>query len=1204
MKLKKLIVAGFKSFADRTEFEFDDGVSCIVGPNGCGKSNVVDAIKWVLGEQSAKSLRGSEMLDVIFNGSSARKQSGMAMVTLEFDNSEGILQPTANGQMQPSETVSVTRRLYRSGQSEYLINKNPARLRDIKEMFLDTGMGASAYSIIEQGRVSQFLQASQEERRAFFDEAAGISRYKARRKEALRKLDRVEQNLLRLQDILAEVEKQLRSIKYQAGKARNFQAYSERLRELRSLYFLSRYHSLTGDRRTRQGNLDTAHDALAAINSRIAQLEKAQSAAEIETAELEQTARDLQSRASSLSARITTGRERAQMQTKRVEELTGQVLSNTSRCEELEARIDDCAKDIATREAELESVLKGTDELQAQNDAIREKHAAGELAITKRQADLQDEKNGVTDLLRRTQQLHSDVHAIGLKRQNLHNEQQRISEQVEKLAGALKELLVEQAQHHARKKDIEEVIADSENKLQQVRNSLGELMDTEQSLGKKLSASREQRSVLAGRIHTLEEMHEKMEGIAEATRRVLQARNEGKLPAIQGMLGDFIQTDLQNAMLVEAALAGADQYLLAAHYSQVQTSSDELREILGEGGSVEIVCMDRITAPVFEDISAGIPQSRGCVLDRVQFEAWLTPAMQSLLGHTFIVDTLAEAALAADVAPRGARFVTRAGEVLEADGRIRLGTANRTEGVIARRSQLTELVAQQQRLEAEIDTLQAQCTTTREQRENLDKDVHQLRTAIYEANFERSECDKRLDALAQQITQQKNEEPQLTKNLDEITRQIEAAIQTEHETKEKVAELEKNKLLRDEHIAQLEEQLVAARAQQNELNEARSEVRASLAAAEQKKLALRDSTASLKRQREEMESEQATAKSNIELDRKRKVEAEQEIQTSNEQVEKLTAEQQVLQQEVRDVAESRDGLGEQLGEIRQQLSERRKAAEESNEIVGNLRVRLSELDAHIGDLISRASDEMQMDLAELLKNYEHDDERDWQAVETEMNELRGKIDRLGNVNLDAISEQEELEQRGQYLQGQLDDITDARKQLEELIRKLNDESRQRFVETFTAVRENFQTLFRKLFGGGKADILLTDPDDVLESGIEIVARPPGKELRSISLLSGGEKTMAALAMIFSFFRAKPSPFCLLDEVDAALDEANTERYNALVGEFIADTQFIMISHAKRTMSIANVLYGVTMQERGVSKRISVRFEEADKIDEVLEPVAM
>ncbi|MBN1555767.1 MAG: chromosome segregation protein SMC [Phycisphaerae bacterium] len=1201
MKLKKLILAGFKSFADRTEFDFDDGISCVVGPNGCGKSNIVDAIKWVLGEQSAKSLRGGEMLDVIFNGSSSRNKSSQASVTLVFDNDTGLLQPSINGEIQATETVSVTRRLFRSGQSEYLINQQPARLRDIKDMFLDTGVGTNAYSIIEQGRVSQFLQATQEERRAFFDEAAGISRYKQRKKEALRKLDRVEQNLLRLHDILAEVEKRLRSIKLQAGKARNYQTYSEHLKELRSLFFLARYHTLRGRRKDQEAHINMSADKLAAATGRVGQLEAAQASTEVESGQLDQQARDLQATLAGLHAQITTLQERVEMQTKRVEELNEQILTGSHRCEELEAKIDECAKDHAAGEAELTQVTRRVEELQNACEEQRQAHADGEKAIHELQGRLEEEKTGVMDLLRRTSQLHNDVHTIGLRKQNLSGERDRVSRRADELAESLQALVVEHAQEKTRLRDILEVIEDSQAKLEEVKSSSLSLIDTEKDVNRQLAETREQRSSVTARMHTLREMRQKLEGVAGGAKRVLEAVARGEVTCVHGLLGDFIETDVRHAKLVEAALGGADQRLLAVHSQQVRAEIDKLEECLGPGGAAEVICLDRVNDLHADEATVQCPQAVGRVLDMVRFDAWLEPTMWRLLGHTLLVRNLADAMLANDITPEGYRFVTVNGEVLEPDGRIRLGATNQGAGRIAQRSELSDLQQRLTALERDIERLQKEGADVTARREHIEEQLHNLRTALYEANFEKTESEKNIASLEEKITEQQRQAPLLAVNLKDIEKDIEEAIRTEHETKDKVAQLETNKTRHDAAIESLEAELNRTRERQQELAERRTEMRAQLAAAEQKKVALRESTDRLARQREGMEQELTSARSNIELDRRRRDEAQEQITAARGEVDELYARQQEYQAEAADIEESRRGLTERLAEIRRALTEQRGVVEAIQREQGDHRVKLGEIDAHIGDLINRAADEMGMNLTELYPSYEHDDQRDWQAVEDEINDLRGKIERLGNVNLDAITEQEELEQRHEFLNGQMQDIENAQKQLDDLIRRLNKESRERFVETFTAVRENFQTLFRKLFGGGKADIMLTDPEDVLESGIEIVARPPGKELRSISLLSGGEKTMAALAMIFSFFQAKPSPFCLLDEVDAALDEANNERYNALVKGFVGKTQFIMITHAKRTMSIGNVLYGVTMQEPGVSRQINVRFEEADQLEETLQP---
>jgi len=1203
MKLKKLILLGFKSFANRTVFEFDDGVSCIVGPNGCGKSNVVDAVKWVLGEQSAKSLRGSEMLDVIFSGSATRRPSGSATVTLIFDNGDGILRPgVPSGETTPAE-VSVTRRLYRSGQSEYLINNKAARLRDIREMFMDTGIGVDAYGVIEQGRVAMFLQASHDERRAIFDEAAGISRYKARKRETLRKLERVEQNLLRLNDILAEVDKRLRSIKYQAGKARSYQTYSERLKSLKSLHFLAGYHTLSGQRGDLQQGLDAQIDLLTAVRTCISGLEAAQGAAEVEAADLERTARELQGKIAAVDGKVTACQERADLLTERVGELGDQIVLASRRAEELEAKIDACARQVEDRRQEASRIDRQADKLAQQHEAALEEHAASVTAVAHLQAKLEEEKDGTIDLLRRTAQLHNEIIASRIRGESLRGRKRRLDGRAEQIVSALRDLLTDRAKVQAKQSDVQEVLSASQTRLDEARRVAGQVGDEERRLRADLAAVREDRSGLLSRAETLNEMLGRLEGVPAGTRRVLEAHRQGRLPIIRGMLGEFIETDVRHASMVEAALAAADQLLVVDCCADLMAAADELKGLLGETGAVEVLCLDRLR-PFESDLdTSSCPQVLARVIDYVRFDPRLSPAMWRLLGKTMVVRTLAEAAEAAKLLPGDCRFVTRSGEVLEADGRVRLGSANRAAGVIARRSELAELTARREQMDDYISELEEKCLSARSESERLEQVVQSLRTAIYEANTERVECEGRAAQLSEQIAELQREEPLVADDLKHLAEEIESAVRSEHEARQNAAELERVNAERQEQIARLTERISAARERQEELASRTTDLKVSLAQAEARKQACRQALSDLASHREQMDQDLSAARAQVEQSRRSRTDTEQAIEAARAEVDRLYAEHQTLDREAENAEESLRGLAERLEEIRTQLGEKRKAMEELTEQVNAGKVEMGQAEARIENLIVRANEELGMDLLESVKTYEHDEQRDWDAVEAEIQELRGKIDRLGNINLDAISEQDELERRREFLGGQLADVRAAQEKLNELIRRINRESRELFEKTFAAVRENFHELFRKLFGGGRADVLLLDEDNVLESGIEIVARPPGKELRSLSLLSGGEKTLTALALLFSIFKSRPSPFCLLDEVDAALDEANTERFTKLLQEFVPSSQFVIISHAKRTMSMANVLYGVTMQEAGVSKRISVRFEDAEKkLDRLLEPV--
>jgi chromosome segregation protein len=766
-------------------------------------------------------------------------------------------------------------------------------------------------------------------------------------------------------------------------------------------------------------------------------------------------------------------------------------------------------------------------------------------------------------------------------------------------------MLTEKAEYDAKLIDVKEVIAASTARLEETRANSRRVHDSEQQLRGELSEARERRSAVASRIQTLQEMQDRLEGVASGVRRAVEARRAGKLPCLRGMLGDFLQTDTAHAALVEAALAGADQQLLVDRAADLTCQADALRAALGGSAAVEVLCLDRL-GPLGQDFQpSDCPQARGRVIDHVRFEGVLAPLMWRLLGTTLMVDTLADALSAAGTAPAGFRFVTQAGEVLEADGRIRFGAANRGAGVITRRSELAELHAERAALVERIEGLETQCTSAHNELQHLDELQHGLRTAVYEANTERVECQSRLGQLDEQLESLRREQPVVAKDIEALAEDIDGTIQAEGEARRKAEELEEMNRQRQAQIQQIEQRIAEARASQQEVTNRMTEMKVALAAVDEKKRSAREALDGVVRAAQAMRLDLDKDRAQIDLDRQRKADAQAAIEKAAGEVERLFAEQQQLNIEAAEVEESRAGLQQKLEEIRVQLAEKRKAHAAAQDALGAVKIELGEVDVRVENLIARAGEEMGMDLLELCKGYQHDEQRDWQAVEAEIQDLRTKIEHLGNVNLDAIAEQEELDKRREFLTTQVKDIQESHQQLNELIRKINKESRDMFLETFEAVRQQFQTLFRKLFGGGKADILMLDPENVLECGIEIIARPPGKETRSLSLLSGGEKTMTALSLMFSIFRCRPSPFCLLDEVDAALDEQNTERFTRLVGEFVDTSQFLIISHSKRTMSMSDVLYGVTMQEPGVSKRISVRFEEAGKsADEQLEPAGV
>jgi len=1195
MKLKSLTLTGFKSFAEKTTFDFHDGVTCVVGPNGCGKSNVVDAVKWVLGEQSAKSLRGGEMMDVIFNGTPQRRSAGFAEVVLAFEDATGVLargDPEAKGNI-----TTVGRRLYRTGESEYLINKQVVRLKDVRDMFMDTGIGVGAYSLIEQGKVETFLQASAAERRSVFDEAAGISRYKARKREALRRLERVDQNLLRLTDILGEVQKRLRSIKYQAGKARRYQEHSARLNELRSLFSLAEYHRHKHKRQELQARCDGLTDNIAAVATRIGRLEAARTAAEAEIADLDQTARSLDSRIAEASARASACQQRADMLSSRADELADAIASDTSRCEHLEAKIENNRAETEQHRQRLRDLGQEVEWHLRRKDALAAAHAAGSESLQKLRARLDDEKNGTIDLLRRTAQLHNEINTHSLRQENLHTQRQRLAGRAEQIARSLEDLLARRAALQAKLEDVESVTTESERRLAVSHERSEQLAQTAVQVAKELSEAEQAHSGLLSRRDALEEMQSRFEGVGAGVRQVLTAAKAGRFAFIRGILGEFIEADVSRAHVVEAALAGAEQRLVADRLSDVLDFAEQLKELLADTDGVELICLDQVDGSVKEP---SVPLPEGAIAraaDWVRRDPILAGVVEALLGSTLVVESLSQAFEIADKADARWRFVTLSGEVLEPDGRVRIGSVGPGAGMVWRKSELAELARRLDHSQHQLAAINARIQRVRAEQAHQEQVAGALRTAIYEANTERVEIQTTLEQLTQQIDDLRREAPLLDEEVRQLAEEIQAAVRAERQAKEKAAELEALGTERESEIARLKEAHSAAAKRQEALTSEKTATEVALAEAQQKRAAAEENLRRLERLGEGLAQELTDLREQIDQARQRRDEALSAASEARAEVRSSLEQKAAMTREAEETAESRRSGQQRLEEIREQLTKDRKSHEELSAQANELRIQLGEVEVRIENIISRTADELGMDLLAAYADYTHDDQRDWDAVQAEIGDLRGKIERLGNVNLDAITEQDELIQREKFLADQIQDVRGSQRQLTELIKRINVESRRRFEEAFTAVRANFNELFRKLFGGGKADVLLTNPDDSLESGIEIVARPPGKELRSITLLSGGEKTMTALALLFSFFKARPSPFCFLDEVDAALDEANTERFVRLVQQFLGTSQFVVVSHAKRTIAMANHIYGVTMQEPGVSRQISVRFEEAERLAE-------
>ncbi len=1247
--LRSLELFGFKSFADRTRFDFASGITCVVGPNGSGKSNVVDSIKWILGDQSAKSLRGKEMTDVIFNGSASRKPSGFAEATLRFDNTSRFLGIDA-------DEVLVGRRLYRSGESEYLINKAPSRLKDVRDLLMGTGAGSAAYSIIEQGRVDQLLQASNVNRRAVFEEAAGVSRFKSRKIDAQRKLERVEQNLLRLKDIVDELGGRLHTMRQHAQKASRYRKYSTEMRELRVGYAADEYRELTSEFGSISHNHDGWQSEIDRLKSLSSEIEQQQADLEDRLTQVEDRLQDSQKQTAANREEIAGLRATAGHQKNRQEELAAELQRLQQQQTNLAHRARDIAGELETTETDLQQFAANLTQRQQDLSQREQQLSQSGKALTARLQQLESEREQILESKQRAAVLSGRVAAADARIKSVQTAIKTDEQQIAKLQVAISAAKSELARVEKRFQELDAQKQEFQQQLTGVRQTHGELAARKLDGEMLLNDLRGQHSGGEARLQVLQDLESRQEGVAVGVREILNRARESNFPPwnqIRGSVADLLQVDLEHAALIEVALGSRAQLI-------VLDDADPLLEYLQEAaysiaGRVGFLAI----ALTEEDHAVGPDRSRvdlsempGVVTraDRLVRSATETPGLAAqLLNTTWIVSSLRDALQLSKSHGTGLRFVTLQGELLESDGTIFAGSLQSDSTVVSRRSELRRLKNELARLTRRIDesaqshqqTL-AELQSSDEALKLAEQQLEQCQDALSEqkssVRSHEMECERlgrELEAAQQSAAERieeyenaRNERAEAASELEHVEEQLKSAEQTLRTGESQLKQLEDDLVLRRDQLgaeklelAKQEERMQNLQNTRSRLGEEqtqrdahREEAERRLAAVRLKrdrlKLQFLNTTAAVSEQllvQEQLTAEltrRESERNQVRDIRSRLAAEELKHRHALREVEERAHEQEMLR---RDLKHKLSNLEERLQEefgvslvqvaeqgasairmyLEQSASEQRaqESANRADDHHEDAETSESPEPAADPDDVSSATvvplDEVPPDvIAEIRK-----------AIEERIATLRRKLKSIGSVSSDSLQELEELESRFTKLDGQLRDLTEAKNSLEEIIRRINSESRRMFKETFEEIRKHFQELFRKLFGGGNGDIILEDAEDILECGIDIVARPPGKELRSISLLSGGEKTLTAVALLFALFQSRPSPFCILDEVDAALDEANIERYVGVIEEFQNTTQFIVITHAKRTMVGADVLYGVTMEESGISKRMSVRFED-------------
>ncbi len=1179
MFLKKLILQGFKSFAERTEFEFGPGMTGIVGPNGCGKSNVLDATRWVLGEQSARSLRGAKMLDVIFNGSRSRKAMNFAEVELIFDNATRFL-------ASDTPEVSVARTLYRSGESEYRLNGNACRLKDVRDLLLDTGVGVDAYSIIEQGRVDMMLQANPTQRRELFEEAAGVSRYKVRRAEAQRKLERTQNNVLRLNDLLEELERQLRSVKLAAGKARRWQELDRRWRELRCSFALAEYHALAGSVAEHAARLRDLSALAAAQRAAVAAWERAEAAIRNEERAADERVREAEERGADLRREQESLRERIVAEQRRAEELADQI----GRLRRQAAQSDGEAIELERRLADSEQALADLSD-RAQRDAerlglLRQEHLGAEQRTAHSRGAIESIRRQAFDAARSASLIQNELQMIA-------QQQQRGEAQLQQIEARRAQWASEHEQRAADREKALGELAGREREASELTERVREIeseaatIDAElEGLSQEVGRYKEQRGALLSRLGVLEELEARQEGVEQGARWLLAWRDEGAA-GVLGLVADLLSLDDPRVALLESALAQVEGRVVVADSHAFLA---ELRRREAAPAALDVLALDRVPAARGMRRYADAPGVLACAADWVRCDEAYRPLAEALLGRVYLVNDLERALALAEQAEPDCRFVTPEGWTVAPGGRLSLGGARGDRGLISRKAHIRQVRADLDEVETALERAHRAHAALEQQR----SDVRLRRGGLLDrvAGVQRSHGEARsvLARLEEAVSRLERE----SRLLDG---ERAAALRSLSELGVRAGELSEQQRRAEESAREFEARMEELSVELGRLEQVVGELARSLTAAEVDVGRTEERRVACERNVRELRVQ-------LEGLRARRIESEQAAEGAQlrreQSADELRQYESLLERRVAESREHESVIAELRGRstmIRRRASASASAGrcasaelEQCERAVSAREMGRREAAVRCESLESRVRDELGLELAELHRTYVHADQ-DWEAIRAEIDEAREKIARLGNVNLDSIRELEELTPRHETLAAQKADLVTSIGRLEALIQELDEESRARFAATFEQIRGHFVELFRKLFGGGKADVLLEDPTRPLESGIEIIARPPGKEPQSISLLSGGERTMTAVALLFAVFRSKPSPFAILDEVDAALDEANIDRFNRMLMEFVVESQFIVITHNKRTMHHADVLYGVTMQEPGVSKRVSVRFED-------------
>lgn len=1195
MRLKRLELLGFKSFADNTVFEFgNDTLTGIVGPNGCGKSNVVDAIRWILGEQRPTSMRGKEMIDVIFKGCASRPAMGVAEGTIVLDNSRGTIETHG-------AEISVTRRVFKSGEGEYMIDGSKVRLKDVKEMLFDTGLGSRGYSVLEQGRIDAVLSANAIDRRRIFEEAAGVSRYRQRKHETELRLARVQQDLARLDDVTGELRSRVRSLKIQAGKAERYLEARVEWEGLKTRLVKHQLHRFAGDFEACLAEIETLEGALGekrtqreSLEASIQELEQERGTVVEElhgvtedVSRLEGDVRALDERRNQLLARVSSWEHIAGEEAQRVEELSEQLTERSSELNVLEQQK-------AALENEVQSVRTEAEQRSAERaqwsevyNEFRQRSEAQNELLLKSLNERTAAENTVRHLeeaqgpaAERTERVAARLEEAREQLQAVEGEEERATLD---LGRAEDELLRAETEH-----------GQSQEQLSTARGHLEEREGERNRLDLELTRR-------TSHIESLLDRDRELADLGEGARAVLEAIEAGQGPCssdrLSGLLADHLSIGTEYARALDAVLGGRSQALVMNDDGSVRQVAQWLNEKSGgqaaltfRGGLGVFGEVEFETPPGFEE------RVVGPLRDQVRCESDFARIADVLCSGVLLVRDIETAFDLLRTNP-SLRCVTPAGELVDGAGLV-AGERTLAQGAIGRRSSAAELQAEIQELEASRDRVAAEIEAAQAAQIELQARVDLAETALEGARQQVGQSKGNLGTAKARALDLGSQADGLQREHEGVVAEAALLVAELARVREQFAK--HTEIYEREHslLQEMELRGTELERQREELNHAEGQSRVELTRIEEQIDGLSSRIRDLKRGIDSSTSEVQRAQRLSE-------EADDNAKTGAEESEQLAVKSAEIAKEREEVSGKMAELRQRTGQADQELDRVRReqdaltrGLEGEATTLSDLRLEEQRIALARDEVSRRAVEELELELEGLLESFEPEEELAEKSaidgLDRQVRDLKSKLDRMGPVNTEALSELEEVGGRLEFLDTQVTDLNQSRKVLNETLKKIEEESEKLFIKTFDEVRTNFQRLFRQLFGGGKADVKLAEGEPVLEAGVEITARPPGREMLPIGLLSGGQRTMTALALLFAVFEARPSPFCVLDEVDAALDDANIQRFLLMLDNFRKSTQFIVVTHNKGSMARCESLYGVTMQTKGVSRQVSVQLEEVDE----------